>query len=66
MKRIALSKARKKNGYSQSTFAKKLNVSTEHVRSLEYGRVNPSTYLMFNICKVLESTPEILFKDLMK
>ncbi|MEK3886565.1 helix-turn-helix transcriptional regulator [Bacillus sp. FSL K6-3431] len=66
MKRTALSNARKQKGYSQTAFAEKLDISTEHVRSMEYGRANPSTSLMFKICSELDSTPDILFKDLMK
>lgn len=64
-KRDSLSKARQDLGYSQGELAKRLGISLEHVRSLEYGRSNPSTALMFKICSELQSTPEVLFKDLL-
>lgn len=64
-KRKELSEARQRLGYSQVELAKRLEISPEHVRSLEYGRSNPSTALMFKICNELNSTPEDLFKDLL-
>lgn len=65
MKRVELTNARKKLGYSQTALSKLLEISTEHMRSLEYGRSNPSTALLFKICKELDSSPDELFKDLM-
>lgn len=65
MKRFGLTQARKKLGYSQIQLALILNISTEHMRSLEYGRSNPSTALMFKICSELKASPEELFKDLL-
>lgn len=65
MKRLELAVARKKLGYSQVELADALGISTEHMRSLEYGRSNPSTALMFKICAELKSSPEELFKDLL-
>ena len=64
MKRVELSNARKQLGYSQANFVERLDISTEHMRSLEYGRSNPSTALLFKICKELNSSPDELFKDL--
>ena len=60
-KRVALREARKAKGFTQAALAKELGVTIEHVKSLEYGRVNPSTPLMFKICKVLEKQPDELF-----
>lgn len=62
-KRQALSDARNQKKLTQSQLAELVGVTTEHVRSLEYGRVNPSLPLMFKLCQVLESTPDQLFKE---
>lgn len=65
MKRIKLTTARKELGYSQIELAIKLDISAEHVRSLEYGRSNPSSALLFKICTELKSSPHELFEDLL-
>lgn len=62
-KRLKLKQAREEKGFTQSGLADAIGVSLDHVKSLEYGRVNPSISLMFKICSVLESSPEILFSD---
>lgn len=66
MKRAALKKARQTLGLTQIEAAESLGVHVEHVRSLEYGRVNPSLKLMFKICQLYKESPEILFPDLNK
>lgn len=60
-KRVALREARKSKGLTQAALAKEVGVTVEHIRSLEYGRVNPSIPLMFKICAVLEKQPDELF-----
>ncbi|WP_199925707.1 helix-turn-helix transcriptional regulator [Paenibacillus bouchesdurhonensis] len=66
MKRAALKQARQTLGLTQIEAAESLGVHVEHVRSLEYGRVNPSLKLMFKICQLYKESPEILFPDLNK
>nr|WP_026287427.1 helix-turn-helix transcriptional regulator [Gracilibacillus lacisalsi] len=56
--------AREAKGYSRPELAKLAGVSFEHIKSLEYGRVNPSTSLMFKLCNILDRSPEELFKDI--
>lgn len=63
-KRKQLTDARNAKGLSRPELAKLVGVSFEHIKRLEYGMVNPSTLLMFKICKVLDSTPDVLFKDI--
>ncbi len=63
MKREDLKQARINLDLSQGEFATKMGINVEHVRSLEYGRVNPSPKLMFKICNFYASTPEVLFPD---
>ncbi|GIQ63592.1 hypothetical protein PACILC2_21600 [Paenibacillus cisolokensis] len=64
MKRTALQNARKERGLTRIQFAEKLGVSAEHVKSLEYGRVNPSPQLLFKISAELSEPPEALFPDI--
>ncbi|MBN2980155.1 helix-turn-helix domain-containing protein [Cohnella algarum] len=63
-KRTELIAARVAKGLSRPELATLVGVSFEHIKSLEYGRVNPSTPLMFKLCKELNSTPEQLFEDI--
>ncbi|BFH16038.1 hypothetical protein J6TS7_55950 [Paenibacillus dendritiformis] len=63
-KRIKLTNARIAKGLGRKQLAQILGISYEHIRSLEYGRVNPSIPLMFKICAELEDTPENLFDDI--
>ncbi len=63
-KRKELNDARIAKGLSRTELANLAGVTFEHIKSLEYGRVNPSTPLMFRLCKILDSTPEQLFKDI--
>jgi transcriptional regulator with XRE-family HTH domain len=62
--RVNLIKAREARGFSRPELAKLAGVTFEHIKSLEYGRVNPSTPLMFKLCNILEATPDELFKDI--
>ncbi|MBX4145936.1 helix-turn-helix transcriptional regulator [Paenibacillus lautus] len=66
MKRAALKEARQFIGLTQIQAAESLGVHVEHIRSLEYGRVNPSLKLMFKICNLYKNSPEKLFPDLNK
>jgi len=63
-KRLELTNARIAKGFSRPDLAKQAGVTFEHIKKLEYGRVNPSISLMFKICDILESTPEKLFRDI--
>lgn len=63
-KRIELTNARIAKGLTRPQLAELAGVTFEHIKSLEYGRVNPSIPLMFKLCKILDSTPEELFKDI--
>lgn len=63
-KRTELTNARIAKGFSRPQLATLAGVTFEHIKSLEYGRVNPSIPLMYKICGILDSTPEHLFKDI--
>lgn len=63
-KRSELMNSRLEKGFTRNQFAEMLGVSAEHIKSLEYGRVNPSTHLLFRISSVLEKSPEELFPDI--
>ncbi|MCY8913168.1 helix-turn-helix domain-containing protein [Bacillus atrophaeus] len=64
LKREDLISARKAKGFSRPKLASLAGVSFEHIKSLEYGRVNPSIALMYRLCNILEASPEDLFKDI--
>ncbi|MDH2332529.1 MULTISPECIES: helix-turn-helix transcriptional regulator [Paenibacillus] len=64
MKRAALKERRLSKGLTQIKAAESLGVHVDHIRSLEYGRVNPSLKLMFRICELYKDSPERLFPDL--
>ncbi|EHQ63629.1 hypothetical protein PDENDC454_04159 [Paenibacillus dendritiformis C454] len=63
-RRFMLEHKRKYYGFTRPTMGKAVNLSPESIKSLEYGRMNPSAATMLKICKVLESEPEELFPDL--
>jgi len=63
-KRQSLQNARTEAGLTRTQLAEKLGVSVEHVKSLEYGRVNPSPQLLFKISAELSKSPEELFPDI--
>lgn len=63
IKRDNLKEARQAKGWTQAQLAAVVGVSVEQIKSLEYGRVNPSLALMFRICNALEAAPEQLFRD---
>lgn len=60
-KRGNLRNKRIQQGLTQSMLGNAVGVSTEHIKSLEYGRVNPSFKLMLKICEVLKGKPDELF-----
>jgi putative transcriptional regulator len=64
MKRATLKQARVDLGLSQIQVASLLGVTVDHVRSLEYGRVNPSLKLMFAICELYKKGHEELFPEI--
>ncbi|MNO32248.1 anaerobic benzoate catabolism transcriptional regulator [compost metagenome] len=64
VKRKELQNARVEEGLTRPQLAEILGVSSEHVKSLEYGRVNPSPQLLFRIVGVFSKPPEVLFPDI--
>jgi transcriptional regulator with XRE-family HTH domain len=66
VKRPKLTEKRKSMGLSQVALSERLGISFEHIRSLEYGRSNPSVQLMMKICSELHADPKVLFPDLME
>lgn len=64
IKRDQLKNARLDKKLSRFKLAVIVKCSEETIKSLEYGRVNPSAPLMFKICSVLEKRPEDLFPDI--
>lgn len=65
MKRTNLINARIKAGFTQKSLAKEIEMTPDHVRSLEYGRVNPSLETVAKISKALKQKPEYLFSDVL-
>lgn len=63
-KREQLKQARTVKGLSRFQLANIVGCTEEHIKSLEYGRVNPSAPMMFKICKSLDKKPEELFFDI--
>lgn len=64
MRRSALKQARVEKGLSQIRAAEVFGVTVDHIRSLEYGRVNPGLKLMFAMCSFYKKTHEDLFPDI--
>jgi putative transcriptional regulator len=64
MKRVNLKKARLERNLKQGELATILGIHIDHLRSLEYGRVNPSSPLLIKICKYFNEEPETLFPDI--
>lgn len=64
MKRETLKKARLDKNLTQNELACELGIHIDHIRSLEYGRVNPSSALLLKICRFFNKKPEELFPDL--
>lgn len=60
-KRENLKTKRLEKGLTQDQLSKIVGVSKEQIKSLEYGRVNPSFNLMIKICTALNSKVEELF-----
>lgn len=54
--------ARLKKGYTQSSLAKKCNVSTKYISALERGISSGSISLIIDICNILEITPNYIFE----
>ena len=57
-KRIKLRK--KELNIKQNELAEKLNISNNHLSSVENGREKPSLELLLNICELLNVTPDYL------
>lgn len=57
-KRIKL--RRKELNIRQNDLAEKLNISNNHLSSVENGREKPSLELLLNICELLGTTPDYL------
>lgn len=60
-KREALKAKRLEKCLTQEQLAEAASVSKETIKSLEYGRVNPSFSLMLKLCDILEAKAEDLF-----
>ena len=60
-KRECLRLQRLKKGFTQEGLAQVVGVSKEHIKSLEYGRVNPSFSLMMKLCETLNVKAEDIF-----
>ncbi|MNW54943.1 anaerobic benzoate catabolism transcriptional regulator [compost metagenome] len=60
-KRDCLKAKRLEKELTQSELADAVGVSIDHIKSLEYGRVNPSFKLMKKICSVLDGKMEEIF-----
>ncbi|WP_419877752.1 helix-turn-helix transcriptional regulator [Brevibacillus centrosporus] len=52
---------RLQKGFTQEQLAEAAGVSKETIKSLEYGRVNPSFSLMMKLCEILDCKAEELF-----
>jgi transcriptional regulator with XRE-family HTH domain len=63
-KRQELIDARNSKYLSRPELAELAGVTFEHIKSLEYGRVKPSSGLMFKLCGILDRSPGDLFKDI--
>lgn len=51
---------------SQEQLAERVNLSTQFIRDIEAGRNSGSITTLLNICTVLNTTPNRIFKDLLK
>lgn len=58
---LNISYYRKLNGYSQSLLAEKINISRTHMSRIETAECAVSLDIVFDICKVLDVSPEKLF-----
>lgn len=58
---LNISYYRKLNGYSQSLLAEKINISRTHMSRIETAECAVSLDVVFDICKVLDVSPEKLF-----
>lgn len=65
MKRTNLIQARTEAGFTQKSLAQEIGMTTDHIKSLEYGRVNPSLETAAKISKTLNKKPEYLFNDVL-
>lgn len=57
-KRIA--HRRKQFGMKQNTLAERLDISNNHMSSIETGKTQPSVILLYQICNELKVTPDYL------
>lgn len=64
MKRERLIAERNRNGWSQNSVAKLLDIAEITVRSIENGSRNPSSKLIAKFSYLFEVKPEILFPDI--
>ena len=55
-----LRELRCEKGLTQKQLAEKLNISNNHLSSVENGREMPSLELLLNICELLNVTPDYL------
>ena len=55
---IAISSLRKMRGMSQEQLAEKLNLSTNHISSMECGKSLLTTKCLLALCDILGGTPD--------
>lgn len=60
---IHIRKMRMKNGLTGAEMGRQLEMDTGNVSRLEKGRVNPSVYLLKQICEVCEISLEDFWKN---
>lgn len=60
-----LAKQRKKLKIKQHQLAERVGVNSNHISSIEHGKVTPSLECFVKICDVLETTPDYLLEGAM-
>ena len=55
-----ISKRRKELGYTQLMLAEKLDISNNHLSSIETGKQKPSFEIFLQICDILNINPDYL------
>ena len=59
-----LRELRTERGLSQEAFAELCRISRPHVSRLETGKNSPSLSMLFQICRSLGVSPEVLVKQI--
>lgn len=56
-----IKKRRKALGMTQAQLAEKLDISPNHVSSIENGKSEASIHIVISLCDILKVTPDYLF-----